>query len=75
MVTIQNYVRVKSLEEAYQLNQNRKNKILGGMLWLRLGHGSIGTAIDISDLGRRADAPTMNAVTERIASAIWSMKN
>ena len=51
MVTIQNYVRVRSLEEAYQLNQNRKNKILGGMLWLRLGHGSIGTAIDISDLG------------------------
>lgn len=51
MVTIQNYIRAQSLEEAYQLNQSRKNKILGGMLWLRLGHGSIHTAIDLSDLG------------------------
>lgn len=51
MITIQNYIRAKSLEEAWQLNQNKRNRILGGMLWLRLGRGSINTAIDLCDLG------------------------
>ena len=51
MVTIQKYVKAQSIEEAYQLNQNRKNRIIGGMLWTRLGKGSINTAIDICDLG------------------------
>jgi CO/xanthine dehydrogenase FAD-binding subunit len=50
MITIQKYVRAQSLEEAWQLNQNKRNRILGGMLWLRLGRGSIGTAIDLCDL-------------------------
>lgn len=51
MITIQNYIRAKSLEEAWQLNQSKRNRILGGMLWLRLGQGSINTAIDLCDLG------------------------
>ena len=51
MITIQKYVRAQSLEEAWQLNQNKRNRILGGMLWLRLGTGSINTAIDLCDLG------------------------
>ena len=51
MITIQKYVRAQSLEEAWQLNQNKRNRVLGGMLWLRLGKGSIGTAIDLCDLG------------------------
>lgn len=51
MVIIQKYVKAQSLEEAYQLNQNRKNRIIAGMLWTRLGRGSINTAIDISALG------------------------
>lgn len=51
MITIQNYVRAQSLEEAWQLNQNKRNRVLGGMLWLRLGKGSIHTAIDLCDLG------------------------
>lgn len=51
MVTIQKYVRAQSLDEAWQLNQNSKNRILGGMLWLRLGKGSINTAIDLCELG------------------------
>ena len=51
MITIQKYVRVQSLEEAWQLNQNKRNRILGGMLWLRLGKGSVNTAIDLCDLG------------------------
>ena len=51
MITIQKYVRAQSLEEAWTLNQNKRNRILGGMLWLRLGNGSINTAIDLCDLG------------------------
>ena len=51
MITIQNYVRAQSLEEAWQLNRNKRSRILGGMLWLRLGKGSVNTAIDLCDLG------------------------
>ena len=51
MITIQKYVRAQSLEEAWQLNQNKRNRVLGGMLWLRLGKGSVSTAIDLCDLG------------------------
>ena len=51
MITIQKYVRAQSLEEAWTLNQNKRNRILGGMMWLRLGKGSVNTAIDLCDLG------------------------
>lgn len=51
MITIQKYVRAQSLEEAWQLNQSRRNRIIGGMMWLRLGRGQVDTAIDLSDLG------------------------
>ena len=51
MITIQKYVRAQSLEEAWQLNQNKRNRILGGMLWLRMGRGTVNTAIDLCDLG------------------------
>lgn len=51
MITIKDYVRAGSLEEAWQLNQKKNNRILGGMLWIRLGNRSIGTAIDLCDLG------------------------
>ena len=54
MITIQKYVRAQSLEEAWQLNQARRNRILGGMLWLRQGRGAVHTAIDLSDLGLNA---------------------
>jgi len=51
MITVQKYIRVQSLEEAWQLNQKKSARIIGGMLWLRLGNGTIGTAIDLCDLG------------------------
>ena len=51
MITIQKYVRAQSLEEAYQLNQSKRSRIVGGMMWMRLGRGSVGTAIDLCDLG------------------------
>ena len=51
MITIQKYIRAQSLEEAYTLNQNKRNRIISGMMWTRLGKGSIGTAIDLCNLG------------------------
>lgn len=51
MIMIQNYVQAQSLEEAWELNQKKANRILGGMLWLRLGNKSINTAIDLCRLG------------------------
>jgi len=51
MFTIDKYVLADSLEQAYELNQNKRNKIIGGMLWLKMGRKKIGTAIDISSLG------------------------
>ena len=51
MFTIRNYVKVASLDEAYKLLQkNKKNTILGGLLWLKMGSRMINTAIDLSEL-------------------------
>lgn len=51
MFTAQNYIKARSLEEAYTLNQKRGNTILGGGCWLRLGQRSIQNLIDLSELG------------------------
>ena len=40
MITINSYVKPESLEEAYELNQKRANRILGGMMWMRLRTGT-----------------------------------
>lgn len=51
MITIQNYVLPETLEEAYNiLNEKRNNTILGGCAFLRMGSKRIGTAIDLSKL-------------------------
>ncbi len=50
MMTIKNYVRAQSLEEAYTLNQSRRNKLIGGMVWLKMTSLSVNTAIDLCDL-------------------------
>ena len=51
MLTIRQYIRPASLEEAYALAQKRNNVVLGGMGWLSLQKRSVGTAIDLCDLG------------------------
>lgn len=49
MLRIQNYVQAKTLDEAYELlKKNPKNKILGGMIWLKMEDILIPTAIDLS---------------------------
>ena len=51
MLTIREYKQAATLEEAWQLNQKRPNRVLGGMLWMRLSKGNVQTAIDLSALG------------------------
>ena len=41
----------ESLEQAYELNQKKRNCIIGGMLWLKMGSRMVPTAIDLSNLG------------------------
>ncbi len=51
MLTIKNYICAACLQEAYDLNQSKQNKIIGGMLWLKMADKNVNNAIDLSDLG------------------------
>ncbi len=51
MIAIDNYVKPKTLEEAYELNQARNSRVMGGMMWMRLGNARVKTLIDLSGLG------------------------
>ena len=51
MMTIREYKRAESLEEAWQLNQKKNNRVIGGMIWLKMENINVGTAIDLSGLG------------------------
>ena len=47
MLRIMNYASPESLDEAYALlTKNKKNMILGGMIWLKMEDIQISTAID-----------------------------
>lgn len=51
MITMQNYLKVASLEEAWTANQKRANRVLGGMGWMKMSSSAVATAIDLSELG------------------------
>ena len=51
MIKIKNYKKVESLNEAWELNQKRTNRIIGGMLWMKMSSANVQTAIDLSGLG------------------------
>ena len=51
MIKIKEYVKAESLEQAYELNQKRANRVIGGMLWMRMSSAQVQTAIDLSGLG------------------------
>ena len=51
MLTIKEYKKAESLVEAWQLNQKRSNRVIGGMLWLKMCRLNVQTAIDLSGLG------------------------
>ena len=62
MMTIREYKRAESLEEAWQLNQKKPNRILGGMIWLKMETINVGTAIDLSGLGLDTIEETVSKV-------------
>ena len=55
MMTIREYKRAETLEEAWQLNQKKANRVLGGMIWLKMENINVGTAIDLSGISGITD--------------------
>ena len=52
MLTIKNYARPETVEEALSLLRAKKSNVaLGGMLWLKLQNKTVDTAVDLSGLG------------------------
>ena len=51
MLEIRSFRQAGSLQEAWELNQKKGNRVIGGMLWLKMSRGRCGTAIDLSGLG------------------------
>lgn len=51
MYTMANYVQASSLEEAYELRKkSKRNAVLGGNLWMKMGSRNINTGIDLCNL-------------------------
>ena len=65
MLRIKEYVKAASLEEAYELNQKRSNRVLGGMLWMRMSDVQVQKAIDLSGLGLDQIEETEDAYDRR----------
>lgn len=74
MMTIQNYVRARSLEEAYTLNQDRRNRVLGGMLWLKMTSLTVPTAIDLCELGLDSIEETPDAFSIGAMAALRQLE-
>ena len=51
LLPFRNTFAPQSLQEAWELNQKKRNRVVAGMMWLKMGNHSLGTAIDLCDLG------------------------
>ena len=71
MLKIKEYVRAESLSQAYELNQKRSSRILGGMLWMKMSNARIGTAIDLSGLGLDQIEETEDEIRRPVS--FWSV--
>ena len=45
------YKKVRTLDEAYELNQKRSAMVVGGMMWVKMANFHKMTIIDLSGLG------------------------
>lgn len=70
MITIREYVRPASLEEAWTLNQKRTSRVIGGMLWLKMQNAAVGTAIDPYP---GLDSTKLRKRRRALPSAPWSL--
>ena len=50
MITFLSYLKAKSLEEAWKMNQKRSNRLIAGMGWSKMSHATLATALDLSGL-------------------------
>lgn len=50
MFKAKSYVKVRSLEEAWELNQKKSGIVVGGMMWLKMENINKQTIIDLSGL-------------------------
>ena len=66
MIKIKNYKKVENLEEAWELNQKRTNRIIGGMLWVKMSDANVQTAIDLSGLGLDQNRRDRRGVQDRL---------
>ena len=53
MIKIKNYKKVENLEEAWELNQKRTNRIIGGMLWVKMSDANVQTWAESDRRDRR----------------------
>ena len=51
MFRAEDYVKVDSLAEAYELCQKRSSLVVGGMVWLKMTNVTKRTIVDLSGLG------------------------
>lgn len=51
MFAIREYKQPATLEEAWQLNQKKANRVIGGMGWMKMQKRMVATAIDLCALG------------------------
>lgn len=51
MFTFEKYMTAGSLEEAFEMNKGKRNVVMGGNLWLKMGSKNYSCAIDLSGLG------------------------
>lgn len=64
MLRVNEYVKVSNVEEAYELlKKNRLNRIIGGMLWLKMQDITVPTAIDLSGCGLDQIEENENEIT------------
>ena len=65
MLKIKSYVKVKSIAEAYELNQKKTALVLGGMVWLKMGNET--------DIQKRKQNPALyDNRNDSHQSAVWN---
>lgn len=50
MITFRKIIRPQTIQEAYELNQNKNSRIIAGMQWTKMASVNVDTAIDLCDL-------------------------
>jgi CO/xanthine dehydrogenase FAD-binding subunit len=63
MIVLRDYQAPKTLEEAWELNKKKANRIIGGMGWLKMSSVMQGTGIDLCALGLDTITETEEAIT------------